>query len=427
MSYPTKQQPTPPRGGFQLFAMDVGRHVGNVWTVSDYHNAWANLSDEDRARWEAQGKKDLERYDQEFKEWESLGGGPWVKRLKEVTDKGVLSSKLVGNEMRKVPTSCKHESVRVMATAVEAFIGTLAMEAFVHAGGEDKKKLTLLDIHKLIHESDARFGFLTGHFEHPSIFGPSGKKKKGKQAVKAAAAAARAASGLPPKEKQEKLIKPVHRPKMEFSNVGKLYEARNPGGAAWDTLEPTAREVYMEQFKAMKEEYRKAEEQWQRDYPQEYDSMMKKREIDRERSRKKKEAVTGTKPPAKEGNGAGSQAAGHESGSLSPMTMMATHQPMMTAQQQAYMQQQQQPQLHYQMQQQMAAQQNQLNFRSVADSSMFAQQQIQQKRIIVDDPTLKGSPWKKVHVLNGYTGQVEDEYYWNTQTNATSWDHPWVK
>jgi histone H3/H4 len=428
--------------------------------------------------------------------------------MKPLTERGILSAKVVGTEMRKFQkTTCNAAAVRVMTTAVEMFMGTLAREAYLHPGDEKKKNVTMTDIQRLVHEEDLRFGFLARSFDPPGRKkGNRGKQQQQQQVQQIVQQQKEDA------EKRDKRVKPVHRPKLEFSSAAKLYEARNPGGTVFD--QAPDKQKYVDEFKAMKAALVVAEEKWKQEFPDEYQGMLQKREQDRERARKrkglapgeplpemastaglipmqallapreppvvakpqkkkaKKTAASATAPataatsanPAtgypeyqqQEGSGImnnyssmqGSYGYANNIGGgsnlsplMSPSNIVGTspqrqtqqQQQQFQQQQQQYYQQQQQQQQQQQYQYQQQQQQRMAYPQGASNAAGYQQKSSQagavaaaqgtQQRVLVDDATVR-IPWKKVNVINTYTGLIEDEYYWNTSTNATSWERP---
>jgi hypothetical protein len=457
--FPTKQLPLPARNGFQLFAAEI---KDESWAVSQYLKTWTNMPEEQKKEWNDKGELDKKRYDDEMAVWELDGGKEWNKRIRVVTERGVLPIKSVGIEMRKFPAmNVSASAVRTMTAGIELFIATMAAEALLSEKpeGTECKEVRLIDLHKLVYDKDARYGFLNEQFAPPSTLVDHVDTPEEEETSIEAAPAVHVPHSKPPAPGSKKRM--MHRPALQYSTVLKLYEARNPNGVPFKDAKDQA--MYNEEFKHMKDKFIRDSAQWRIDYPQEYEELLLKRALDREKSRKRKEAQQlkqGIVPVATQAAAAALQVTPPSTATVAPSqntttqpkpmiqkpasvkqaaTKPVVNQVRLSAQQLQYQVQQQH--LHrQQMQQQAQYAFQQQNKRSLHHPMQVAgaaarQQEIalnyrpvpqpipqQPRRVVVDDPTIR-LPWKRVVVLNAHNG-IDDEYYWNQQTNYTSWERP---
>ena len=443
--------PQPARNGFQQFTNDLVQNLGannNDWKVTQFIQAWKGLTEEDRTKWNALGNADALRYEQDCLEWKQNGGEIWDQQVQEVIKKPAHYARVIGAEMRKLEIQCSFGAARLMTTAVQVFIATLARESIccLQAGNSEKQEITVADIQRVVAEQDACFGFLGDHLSDSAIEAYRLIVTSFDQEEPSEEMVVAVAEPIKTKKEPREIKRPRqsvsnpkldHKPKLDYSSAAKIYEARN-GESGVPFAEAPNQKEYFDEFRAMKEAYEVAEQKWKLEYPDEYQLLIRKREDARLRSQKRKERLQKESAAAA---GAGAASGGnahinkvtlvHESPiidkklrlEVSPTTPLAgvnassptsDDSPSVATNSVHQDSQQQQPQ--------------QLS-REATNSSNLAVVSIKPQTFkpprlsTVEDKDLK-FPWKKVQVMNSLTALVEDTYYWNTATNATSWDRP---
>lgn len=436
-------QPVLPLYGVELFARE--QHVADPKSVVDILAAWEKLDADERSKYEERGQQGMRVYEEATEMWKDKCGNKWSKRMRTVTDKGALSAKVVGYEMRKFPANAQAPAVRAVASASEMLLATLARECFARKSDPTDNVIRLVDVHRLIHTEDRLFGFLADDFADPAtlegyVDDAQVPVVTQQQAPLTALETDRKQPSMEAAQKTYKLAKMPHRPRLAYPSVVKMYDAENPDGPAWD--KQMEKDKYQDKYRKLKADYLMAEEAWQLNFPHEYQELLNKRKADRDRNRARKERVTENSSVEMNHVADGSSGCafeGHsESNALSNMgllsaaadqqqeAMLLTSRVGISSFSQVSGNEKPQP-VTYLLTPQHTSPSLAMNPHPMLTSPFVAPISspppvTRRVKEHSEEPNLP-PPWKVVQVMD-VNGKVEDEYFWNTETDVTSWDRP---